>query len=322
MGSKNKLMESQKRLNLTSVKCCVCESNDAAIVGKGEDYEYHTSPDEFSAMKCNSCGLVYLNPRPSVSEFETIYPPTYHAFDFSKKKYGFVYKVRSRLEANRTLKRCRNLPDNARILDVGCGDGFHLSLLREYGKKSWTLEGIDLDKRAIKMATEAGLKVYLGSIEEIDLPPENYDLIFMIQTIEHVEKPDEVLSSIFKILKKGGRLVIVTDNTGSLDFKIFKGKHWGGYHFPRHWNLFNSYSLTKLGEKKGFEVENFTTIVSPVNWVYSIHNSLVDHNKPKWLINQFTLKSPISLFVFTALDVVLQKLGKGALLQATLRKPV
>src|SRR5665647_3700918 len=98
----------------------------------------------------------------------------------------------------------------------------------------------------------------------------------MIQTIEHVEKPDAVLKAIYKLLKKGGRLVIVTDNTGSFDFKLFKNHHWGGYHFPRHWNLFNRHSLTKLAENTGFEIEELTTIVSPVNWVYSIHNSLVD----------------------------------------------
>jgi len=315
-------LKAKTKLNLVPAKCCVCGSNDAVEIGKGEDYEYYSSSDTFSAMECTSCGLVYLNPRPSVSEFEKIYPSNYHAFDFSKKKFGFVYKVRSRLEARRSLSRCRNLPDNARILDVGCGDGFHLSLLREYGKKNWTLEGIDLDRRAIKAATQSGLKVHLGSVEEIDLPNENYDLIFMIQTIEHVEKPDAVLRAIHKLLRKGGRLVIVTDNTDSIDFKFFRRHHWGGYHFPRHWNLFNRHSLTKLAENKGFEIEDFTTIVSPVNWVYLIHNWLVDHKKPKWLINRFTLKSSLSLFVFTALDFLLQKIGKGALLQATLRKPL
>ena len=315
-------MNPKTKLKMTSVKCCVCGSSDATTIGSGEDYEYHTSTDTFLAMQCNSCKLVYLNPRPSTTEFETIYPPTYHAFDFSKKKYGFVFKVRSRLEAKRSLSRCRNLADRARILDVGCGDGFHLSLLREYGKKTWNLEGIDLDKRAIKAAEDAGLTVHLGSVEEIDLPEENYDLVFMVQTIEHVEKPDAVVKAIYRLLKKGGRLVIVTDNTGSLDFKLFKNHHWGGYHFPRHWNLFNRHSLTKLAENTGFEIEDLTTIVSPVNWVYSIHNSLVDKQKPAWLVNQFTLKSTLSLAVFTALDFVLQKFGKGALLQATLYKPL
>ena len=311
----------EKSLKLTRVKCCVCESNDAKRVGAGEDFEYRTSPDTFQAVQCNSCGLVYLNPRPDVSEFETIYPPTYHAFDFSEKDFGIVYKIRSRLEAKRLLSWCEDLPVDARILDVGCGDGFHLNLLKQYGKKGWRLEGIDFDKRAVEMAETSGLKVHLGSIETLDLPKDAYDLAFMIQTIEHLEKPFEILAAIKSVLKTGGKLVIVTDNTDSLDFKLFKNGYWGGYHFPRHWNLFNQNSLAKLAEKVGFEIAGLTTQVSPVNWVYSIHNWLVDSEKPRWLINQFTLKSTVSLSVFTSLDIVLQKFGKGALLRAILQKP-
>jgi SAM-dependent methyltransferase len=309
-----------KQLKLTHAQCCVCDTDDANQIGAGEDFEYRTSSDKFLAMQCNSCGLVYLNPRPDASEFETIYPPTYHAFDFSEKDFGVVYKIRSRLEAKRLLSWCAGLPDNARILDVGCGDGFHLNLLKNYGNKTWTLEGVDLDKRAAAMAEKSGLKVHLGSIEELNLPSETFDLAFMIQTIEHLEKPLEILSAIKSVLKTGGKLVIVTDNTDSLDFKLFKNGYWGGYHFPRHWNLFNQISLTKLAEKVGFEVADLTTQVSPVNWVYSIHNWLVDLKKPRWLINQFTLKSTVSLSAFTSLDIVLQKFGKGALLRAILQK--
>jgi len=310
-----------KQLKLTHVRCCICETDDAAPVGAGEDYEYHTSGDTFSAMRCNSCGLIYLNPRPDVSEFETIYPPDYHAFDFAEEDFGFVYKVRSRLEAKRLLSWCEDLPGDARILDVGCGDGFHLNLLKKYGGKTWTFEGIDMDKRAVEQAEKSGLKVYLGSIEAIDLPKDAYDLALMIQTIEHVEQPFEILSAVKSVLKTGGKLVIVTDNTDALDFKIFKGAYWGGYHFPRHWNLFNRKSLEKLAERVGFEVADLTTQVSPVNWVYSIHNGLVDWNAPRFLTNRFTLKSIVSLSAFTSLDIVLQKFGKGALLRAILQKP-
>jgi len=311
---------SDRMLNLIHVQCCVCETDDANPIGVGEDFEYRTSSDTFLAMQCNSCGLVYLNPRPDVSGFETIYPPTYHAFDFSEKDFGIVYKIRSRLEAKRLLSWCKDLPDDAQILDVGCGDGFHLNLLKKYGKKSWTLEGVDFDKRAVAMAEKSGLKVHLGSVETLDLPENTFDLALMIQTIEHLEKPFEILAAIKSVLKTGGKLVIVTDNTDSLDFKLFKNGYWGGYHFPRHWNLFNQNSLTKLAGKIGFEVADLTTQVSPVNWVYSIHNWLVDLEKPRWLINQFTLKSTVSLAVFTSLDVVLQKFGRGALLRAILRK--
>jgi ubiquinone/menaquinone biosynthesis C-methylase UbiE len=309
-----------KTLSLISVRCCVCDADDAAPIGVGTDYEYRTSGDTFLAMQCASCGLVYLNPRPSVSEFATIYPPNYHAFDFSEKDFGLVYKIRSRLEASRLLELCRDLPADARILDVGCGDGFHLNLLGKYGEKTWRLEGIDIDPRAAEMAEKSGLRVHTGSVEEINLPENSFDLAFMIQTIEHVEKPEKVLSAVQRILKPGGRLVIVTDNTDSIDFKFFKGAYWGGYHFPRHWNLFNRHSLRKLAEKTGFDVAEIKTIVSPVNWVYSIHNSLVDWNAPRFLVNRFTLKSTVSLSAFTALDIVLQKLGRGALLRAVLKK--
>ncbi|MEP6947704.1 MAG: class I SAM-dependent methyltransferase [Ginsengibacter sp.] len=315
-------MATKTNLNLMLVKCPVCKSSNATLVGKGEDFEYSSSSHTFLARRCNSCSLIYLNPRPSISEFEKIYPPTYHSLDFSEKNFGFIHKIRSRIETRRLLNECYNLPEDARILDIGCGDGFHLSLLQKSSKKSWTLEGVDIDKRACDVATRLGLQVHIGSVEQIDLPPENYDIVFMIQTLEHLEKPVEVLQAIYKLLRKGGRLLIVTDNTDSLDFKLFKRRHWGGYHFPRHWNLFNRNSLGVLAQKTGFEIESLSTIVSPVNWVYSIHNRLVDHKRPSWLINRFTLKSTISLSVFTVLDFILQKFGKGALIKAILRKPL
>lgn len=312
---------SGKKLKLNHVECCVCDADEAKPVGVGEDFEYRTSADVFVAMRCENCGLVYLNPRPDVSEFETIYPSNYHAFDFSEADFGLIYKIRSRLEANRVLSWCKGLSDNARILDVGCGDGFHLSLLEKYGKKSWQLEGIDIDERAARMAEKSGLKVHKGTIESLNLPENHYDFAFMIQTIEHVAHPEKVLSAVFEILKPKGKLVVVTDNTDSLDFRLFKNSYWGGYHFPRHWNLFNRKSLTKLAEKVGFEMMDLTTQVSPVNWVYSIHNALVDKRAPQFLINRFTLKSTVSLSAFTSLDIILQKLGRGALLRATLQKP-
>lgn len=309
------------RLELMPTLCCVCGIDDAVQIGAGEDFEYRTTDDTFTAVKCRTCSLVYLDPRPTLGDMATIYPAEYHSFDFSEEDYGLVHKIRSRLEAKRLLEYCGLLPDGARILDVGCGDGFHLRLLREFGNKSWNLEGVDLDRRAIEAAERSGSNVHFGSIESLDLKPESYDVIYTIQTIEHVERPDEFLAAVSRLVKPGGRVVIVTDNTDSVDFGLFKKGYWGGYHFPRHLNLFNKISLSKLAQKAGLSVEGLTTIVSPVNWVYSIHNALVDKRAPKFLINRFTLKSFVSLSAFTMLDIILQKADRGALLRATLQKP-
>jgi SAM-dependent methyltransferase len=306
---------------MVAVGCCVCGSTDAVEVGAGRDYEYATSPDRFHARRCRGCGLVYLNPRPDASELSRIYPPHYHALDFSEKQYGLVHRVRSRLEARRLLRYCSGLPADARILDVGCGDGFHLDLLAKHGPASWSLEGVDLDGRAVEAARRRGRTVHQGSVEELGLEREAYDLATMIQTIEHVARPDAVLRAIRDLLKPGGRLVIVTDNTDSLDFQWFRSGVWGGYHFPRHWNLFDRRSLARLARETGFEVARIGTIVSPVNWVYSIHNQLVAWDAPRWLVDRFTLRAPVSLAAFTMLDGMLQILGRGALLNAVLVKP-
>lgn len=309
-------------LKLTPTECCLCENAEAQELGTGEDFEYQTSADSFAAMGCNSCGLVYLNPRPDFEEFERIYPANYHAFEFSAAEFGFVFKVRRRLEAKRLLAWCKDLPDDARIIDIGCGDGFHLELLKDFGKKTWTLEGVDADERAASMAEKRNLKVHQGLLENLDLPERFYDLALMIQTVEHVASPPELLANVRKILRPGGRVVIVTDNTDSLDFKIFKRRHWGGYHFPRHWNLFNPSTLKKLADKTGFEVEKLATQVSPVNWVYSVRNSLSDRQAPRWLVEQFSLKSPLSLGVFTIFDTLNNLAGRGALLNAVLKRPI
>jgi 2-polyprenyl-3-methyl-5-hydroxy-6-metoxy-1,4-benzoquinol methylase len=304
-----------------SAGCAICESDDGLPVAVGEDFEYHTSPDTFLAMACQKCGLVYLNPQPTLEALDRIYPPDYHAYQFSAEQFGLVYYMRRRLEAQRLLSYCGSLGPEARILDLGCGDGFHLRLLRTFGKPGWRLEGVDASERAVEAGGRQGTEIHQGFLEHLDLPPASYDLALLIAVIEHVPNPVAVLEATWRLLKPGGTIVIVTDNTRSLDFALFGGRHWGGYHFPRHLYLFSPASMRALAAKTGFEVTGLETIVSPVNWVYSIRNGLVDYHAPRWLIDRFSLRSVSSLAVFTFLDTLLQWTGRGALLKVALRKP-
>jgi 2-polyprenyl-3-methyl-5-hydroxy-6-metoxy-1,4-benzoquinol methylase len=309
-------------LALAYQPCCLCGEEDGAPVAVGEDFEYRTSGDSFIAMRCGACGLVYLNPRPAAQELDRIYPPSYHAFQFSEENFGLAHRVRSRLEARRLLGYCKHLGQSARILDVGCGDGFHLRLLQRYGRPGWRLEGVDASQRAVMAARDSGLEIHLGTVESAELDADSYDLVLLIATIEHVADPPALLHAAARLLRPGGRVVIVTDNTATLDFRLFGGRHWGGYHFPRHWNLFHKRSLRRLAEQAGLEVVEMGTVLSPVNWVYSIRNRLVDRRAPRWLVNQFSLKSPASLAAFTMLDGMFQLFRRGALLKLIAQKPL
>jgi SAM-dependent methyltransferase len=263
---------------------------------------------------------VYLDPRPVRAELTTIYPDHYHAFEFDEDRFGLVYRVRRRLEARRLLDAAGPLPLDAVILDVGCGDGFHLDVLRDFGSAGWQLEGVDLDPRAADAAEARGLVVHRGSIEELDLPDEQYDFALLIQTIEHVADPAAVLRAVRRVLRPGGRLLVVTDNTGSLDFALAKRRHWGGYHFPRHWYLFDERSLELLALRTGFVVDRLDTMVSPVNWVYSLRNALDDWGAPRPVVDWLSLQSPVPLAAFTVFDWLHQRAGRGALLRAVLRR--
>lgn len=308
-------------LRLEPAVCCICGHDDAAPIATGEDFEYGCSADQYLAMCCRDCGMVYLKLRPAMSELARIYPPDYHAFDFSSERYGLPHLVRRRLEARRLLKWCRTLSPGSRILDVGCGDGFHLDLLREFGSPGWVLEGVDASQWAVDAGRARGLTIHLGTVQEVTLPRGSYDLALLIATIEHVDDPPAVLAAVRSLLRPGGRVLVVTDNTDTWSFRLFKNRHWGGYHFPRHWNLFAEGSLRRLATDTGFEVEHLSTILSPVNWTYSIHNLLVDLGAPSWLVNRFTLASPGSLAAFTIVDWLQVLAGRGGLLRAVLRLP-
>jgi hypothetical protein len=79
--------------------------------------------------------------------------------------------------------------------------------------------------------------------------------------------------------------------------------------------------LSRLAVESGFTVESMRTMVSPVNWTYTVHNLLADKESPDWLRGLFTLKSPFALGFFTLLDTLMWAIGRGALLRASLRKP-
>jgi len=308
-------------LTLEHVACCICGNLDGTPIGVGEDFEYRTTAHSFLAVRCPHCSVVYLDPRPSLADLGVIYPDQYHAFAFDAEQFGLVHRVRSRLEARRLLRAGAGLPAAARILDVGCGDGFHLDLLRQFGPPGWQLQGVDTDGRAVEAARRRGFTVHQQAVEQAPIEAGSIDMALCIQTIEHVADPQALLNAISRLLKPGGRLYLITDNTGSPDFALAKGRHWGGYHFPRHWNLFDKASMRALASTTGLQIETLSTTTSPVNWTYSVRNLLVDWGAPRWLYRQFSLEAAPALALFTVIDLLFTAIGRGALLRVILRKP-
>ena len=140
-----------------------------------------------------------------------------------------------------------------RILDIGCGSGRALSLLRERG---WDTYGVEANSQAVDIArNKLNLKVSLGNISNVDFQSNFFDVAMMTHSLEHMPNPKDILRKVNKILKTGGNLIITVPNVDSFGARYFK-QFWLGWDPPRHLYAFSLRTLKKMLQAvDGFKIK-------------------------------------------------------------------
>jgi len=306
--------------------CVVCgEKAPGKKIGSVREHEYLESTDmEFPVYRCENCGLVYLYPRPDVSELNVIYPKTYYSYNIimnapdKNEKKSFVqklwFKIQNRGYKKRIVKYLKSIPSDRplRVLDIGCGVGHQLDNVKSLLPDCETY-GIEIQEIAAEKAKKRGHTVYLGRFEDIDLPKNYFDVIFSIHVIEHVARPDLFMKKSLDILTDNGVVMYETPNTDCLDFYFLKRKHWGGYHPPRHWYLFNIKPFRKLAERFNAEIYGYGAYTMSNFWSWSFHSlflrifgrKIADFLFPPVKILYGGLQSFIILSYFAVLERIL-----------------
>lgn len=89
------------------------------------------------------------------------------------------------------------------VLDVGCGEGFTLEMLRTNGVGE-SLEGVDFLDRAIELGKKEHpkLKLKQGTIYDLDYKDNTFDLVICSEVLEHVEHPEKALQELVRVTKK------------------------------------------------------------------------------------------------------------------------
>ncbi|MFQ5732846.1 MAG: class I SAM-dependent methyltransferase [Planctomycetaceae bacterium] len=255
-------------------------------------------------MRCCNCGHCYLNPVPDPSELPTIYPPNYGNYSNSVDA-GVSFRLKGWLEGKFLLAPMDSgLPENAAVLDIGCGDGRLLDGVRNHCPRAADLEGVEISEVAAEAAGKKGYVVHLGSFDEIQFPGNRYDLVFLIQVIEHVFDPVAAVRKIHALLKPGGWVVFETPSVRCVDFALFKRRFWGGYHFPRHINLFEPGSFRKMLASQGFDVASIKHKLQPVHWIWTCHHFFKSRGFPGWWTKSFHIKNVLWLTVFSCVDLL------------------
>jgi len=251
-----------------------------------EDKFFCTNNDRWAIKICDNkeCGTLWLDPSPLEAEIIKLYGnyPTHtksgvHLINKDKsggllerirssylyKVYGyennfsgfvnkylwlFAYLHPAWLESQIVNMFYFPANYNGRLLDVGCGSGNSLQKMKENG---WSVCGIDFDEDAVKNAKSKGLEVYIGDLFSQNFLSESYDAILLSHVIEHVPDPIKLLKECQRILKKGGRLVVITPNANSRGHLKF-GKNWRGLEVPTHLQILTVNSLKKIATDIGF----------------------------------------------------------------------
>lgn len=249
------------------MKCLVCGSREMALWCSTSDVEYLTTKETFSYFKCNNCKSLSIDPVP-VNSLRDIYPSNYYSF--SPNTSSYIQKIKQFLDKQFFMPILDDLSaDSISILDIGGGSGWIMDQMKGFEPRIKKTFVVDIDANAEKLAIENGHNFFNGRIEDFHTL-EKFDLILMLNLIEHVDNPIEILSKARGLLKVGGRVIVKTPNHDSLDSRIFRNTYWGGLHCPRHWVLFTPESFSLAAEASNLKICQLSLTQGAPFWAWSI----------------------------------------------------
>ena len=264
----------EQAIVLSQTKCTICNTiGNATEIFPANFTESDFNPSIFSArrtpdrihyriVKCNACGLVRSDPTADPRYISHLYSKSH--FDYSSevtnlmKTYGrYLDKV---IKLNLKNKKSVN---GLSLLEIGCGNGFFLEVALKKGFN--IVRGIEPSKSAIDCASQIIKPHIVCDIMKPDVfPSEQFDVICLFQTLDHVPDPSSLIKECYSILKPSGYILCFNHNVESISYRFLKEKS------PiidiEHTFLFSPDTLSKLFINNKFIVE---TVGSASN-TYSI----------------------------------------------------
>lgn len=240
------------------------EEVDCNLCGSSEQIVLFDAGADGRVVRCGSCGLGFVSPRPvDVSAqyegddyFSSGTPsdpagsrgsPTPRGYEAYLADRGALGEYFGRILDD--IQRRRRGRPRGRLLEVGCAAGFFLDEARARG---YEVAGIEPSPTASAVAREQlRLPVRTGLLGEVDIEHEAWDVIVLLQTIEHLPDPAAALSELRRVLRPGGLLLLTTPDEASWLRRVM-GRRWIGYKPPEHLWHFNARTLSGLLLRQGF----------------------------------------------------------------------
>ena len=215
--------------------CPVCNMSLDSNVKSCENHRILFEEKEmvYSIFECPNCKSEFANP---------LTPPPDSWYINMDEYYGW------RWEFDKASKDIMENVPKGDILEIGCGQGIFLERL----ESQFNVYGIDVNTTSIEVAQKKGLKVYACRLENIiqyGLPRE-FDIITFFNLLEHIDNPRGFISSVNKLVKPGGLVMMSVPNMERASRKLWK-EIWDMP--PHHLVRYSREGLKILLDECGFD---------------------------------------------------------------------
>ncbi len=213
-----------------------------------EERTFYAEENGFSLVKCNGCGLLYLQERPDDNEISQAHKQGKHTGQkelevtgvFNSKKIAIYLAVLEDMFKG-------ELGNKGDWLDVGCGHGEFLAAVQQYSQGKLSLRGTEPNRYKQKSAQERGLNVGYFDLESHE---HTYDCISLLNVYSHLPNPPAFLKSLKNLLNPGGEIVIQTGDTAHFS----ADEHYRPFDLPDHLSFASEKIVTGILKRLGFEI--------------------------------------------------------------------
>ena len=205
--------------NYKPVDCNLCGS---------DAYQTRYKLDVSSIVTCEHCQLSYVNPRVSSAWLRHKLDEWAKTDTVDQERLRIAFDegtmdLYSRFLAwiNTALDEPRDSP---KLLDIGCSVGSFLTMARS---QSYDVQGLEIGEASAAYArSEHRLDVRDGSVYDCDFENGSFDVISMLEVIEHLEDPKEAVRRVSNWVAPGGVLFLTTPNFNSLYRRLYGSNWW------------------------------------------------------------------------------------------------
>lgn len=211
---------------------------------------------------------------------------SYYKDYFILEKEHWLFRVRRKIFFYFIKKHTR---PGARVLDFGCGSGYFVGELQNYGYDAF---GVDFEKEAIEYGLSSGVKnLTIGNGDKIEHIDANFDAILALDVLEHIKDEKPVVQELIRVLRPGGAIIISVPAYQWL---------WGVQdEISHHFRRYTVSSLLRVfegfRELKAVKKTYFNTFLFPPIAVVRLLSRWLNINKRK---SDFELDNPISAALF------------------------